>query len=290
MTSSMTAYAREQTDASWGTAAWELRSVNHRYLDASFRMPDDWRALEHPLRERLAKRIRRGKVECTLRLRVDAGHSGELTLNTDLAKKVIRAGDTLSALMTDPSSSPMSVNDVLRWPGVIEAEQLDTDTVGKHLSDLFDAALEEFVSARRREGGNLGELIRGRCDEIADVVEIVRPRMPDIITAHRERTLSRIAELGSDLDPGRLEQEIVLFAQKVDVSEEMDRLLTHVDEVRRVLDQTKPIGRRLDFLMQELNREANTLGSKSVDNVTTNASVDLKVLIEQMREQIQNLE
>lgn len=290
MTRSMTAYAREQIDAPWGTASWELRSVNHRYLDASFRLPDEWRSLESPLRERLSNKVKRGKVECILRFRANAGHAGALSLDLDLAKKVIKAAEGIAVLMPDHGGAPISVSEVLRWPGVIEPETLDTDALGKALISLFDKTVDEFVVAREREGDKLAATLISRCDAVADVLATIKPRMPEIIANHRERLLKRIGDLGSELDAGRLEQEMVLFAQKVDVSEEFDRLETHVDEVRRVLGQRQPVGRRLDFLMQELNREANTLGSKSVDNSSTTASVDLKVLIEQMREQIQNLE
>lgn len=293
MSRSMTAYAREQLDAEWGSATWELRSLNHRYLDPSIRLPEEWRSLETAVREKLAQKLKRGKVECTLRFRASAASAGELTLDMELAMHLVQAGSALTKLMRteDPGTrGGLSVGEVLRWPGVIEPELLDTDTLGKELLTLLDQALNELVAGREREGEKLKALLLERCGLVEGVVSIIKPSVPAIIDAQRDRLRSRLAELGAEADSGRIEQEVVIYAQKIDVTEELDRLETHVAEVRRVLDDPGPIGRRLDFIMQELNREANTLGSKSVDTSTTNASVDLKVAIEQMREQIQNLE
>ena len=293
MSRSMTAYAREQVDAMWGSATWEIRSVNHRYLDASVRLPEEWRQLETTVRERIAGRVKRGKVECSLKFRAAPGRTSELSLDLDIARQLLRAGRVVERLFAEESVAPAStlnVSEVLRWPGVIEPDPIDTDTLGKALLAALDTTLDEFVAGREREGGKLSDLIGGRCDEILEIIASVKPLLPEIIAAQRMRILQRLEELGTELDPGRLEQELVIFAQKIDVIEEIERLETHVDETRRVLKSKGPIGRRLDFLMQELNREANTLGSKSVNAKTTKASVDLKVLIEQMREQIQNLE
>ncbi|MFT5389931.1 MAG: hypothetical protein ACI8PT_000111 [Gammaproteobacteria bacterium] len=298
MSHSMTAYARSEFSQSWGTGSWELRSVNHRYLDASFRLSDDWRALEAPIRERLSKRVTRGKVECALRLRTDSAATSELKIDLGLAEKLLHAASALAALPKDPRNTikanttltPLALGEVLRWPGVIETQAPDTEALSERLLDLFETTLDDFIAARKREGEKLKALILERCTAVEAIVADVKPRIPALIQAQRDKMRTRLEELGADSDSGRIEQEMVIYAQKIDVSEEMDRLQAHVSEVRHVLDQTAPVGRRLDFLMQELNREANTLGSKSVDTLTTNGSVDLKVLIEQMREQIQNLE
>ena len=289
MAYSMTAYAREEIDASWGTAAWELRSVNHRYLDASLRLPEELRALEPVVRERIGQGLRRGKVECTLRMRVAPGQAGRLSLNLELARQLVDAATALAELT--PGEAPaFGAAELLRWPGVIEPPELDTDAVGGDVLELLDRALGELRSARAREGEQLAGFIRQRCEEIERIALALRDLLPEIIRGQRERLLARLSDLPADLEPGRLEQEMVLYAQKIDVTEELDRLQAHLGEVRRTLGLREPVGRRLDFLMQELNREANTLGSKSVDAKTTAASVDLKVLIEQMREQVQNIE
>lgn len=298
MARSMTAYAREEVDAPWGRASWELRSVNHRYLEPSLRLPEEWRSLEGKVRDRLASSLKRGKVDCTLRFQPSIGHGGELTLNLALARQLVRAGNTLAGLMqADHATSrpTLPTGEILRWPGVIEPDAIDTDRLGSELLELLDRGIEELVASREREGAELARLIGERCDEVERIVTALKPAIPDIIAAQRERLRERLADLSrglpsAGLDSGRLEQEMTLFAQKIDVSEELDRLQTHTAEVHRILTRSGPIGRRLDFLMQELNREANTLGSKSADVATTQASVDLKVLIEQMREQIQNLE
>ena len=288
MIRSMTAFARKERTEDWGTACWELRSVNNRYLDVTPRLPEEVRAIESAIRERVRTRLSRGKVDCSLRLSIGAVTDARLELNLDLAKSVAEATREIDALLHDPAR--VNAIDLLRWPGVVQTQSPDVDALGKAVLELLDEALSDLVSTREREGQHIDELIAERCDEIQSIVEAVRKRLPEVLDACRQRLRDRLAEFAEQLNEDRLEQEMALVAQKTDVAEELDRLEAHVKEVRRVLDKEEPAGRRLDFLMQELNREANTLGSKSIDTETTRASVDLKVLIEQMREQIQNVE
>mgnify|MGYP000135285678 FL=1 len=289
MTRSMTAFARQEAEHAWGSLIWEIRSVNHRYLEPHLRLPESLRDLEGSLREQLRKKLSRGKVECTLRFHPEA-QAQQLTVNTDFAKELIAAADEVAALSLSGNTQPMNPLDVLRWPGVLQDAQIDMDQVKAEGLKLFGAALDDLLAGREREGAELNALIEQRLVAIEAIVVEVREKLPQILQAQRDNLRSRLEELKEDLDEGRLEQEMVMLAQKADVDEEMDRLNTHVQEVRRVLKQKGPIGRRLDFLMQELNREANTLSSKSIVAETTQCAVDLKVLIEQMREQIQNIE
>ena len=288
MIRSMTAFARSERTEDWGTAYWELRSVNNRYLEVNPRLPEEARALESTVRERIRKRLSRGKVDCVLRLTLGAANDVSLTLNLDLAKRVADATREIDALLHDPAR--VSAVDVLRWPGVVQTQAPDSDALGTAVLELLDDALAELVASREREGSHIHAAIAQRCDEIEKIVEAVRARMPEVLETCRQRLRDRLAEFVEQLNEERLEQEMAILAQKTDVAEELDRLDAHLKEVRRVLEEEQPAGRRLDFLMQELNREANTLGSKSIDTETTRASVDLKVLIEQMREQIQNAE
>jgi uncharacterized protein (TIGR00255 family) len=251
-------------------------------------MPEELRAQEQALREVIGKRVARGKVDLNLRFQRNEAGGAELVVNQELAKMVADASREVDALLYNPS--PVSSIEVLRWPGVLQAQELDREHLSKSIMDLLNDALDDFISAREREGAKLAEIIEQRCDAMSQVVANVSKVMPEILEKWRNKLISRLQEAKLELDENRLEQEIVMLAQKTDVDEELDRLSVHLDEVRRVLKEDKPIGRRLDFLMQELNREANTLGSKSIDTVTTQASVELKVLIEQMREQVQNIE
>lgn len=287
MTRSMTAFARQESQHSWGTVIWEVRSVNHRFLEPHLRIPDQFRELEGTLRERLRKKLSRGKVECTLRFMPDA-KAQSLQINEVFAQQLVEATHQIEAIM-GPSQT-ISPIELLKWPGVLQDAQIDMDEVKSVITQLFDTALDDLVKGREREGQELANLILQRIDGISAVVADVRAKMPTILDNQRNLLRSRVAELGVELDPQRLEQEIVILAQKADVDEEMDRLDTHVQEVRRILKKREPVGRRLDFLMQELNREANTLSSKSIVTDTTQSAVELKVLIEQMREQIQNIE
>ncbi|KEA63333.1 Protein YicC [Marinobacterium lacunae] len=287
MTRSMTAFARQELHKDWGTLTWEIRSVNHRYLEPHLRLPETLRDLEGSLREKLRISLSRGKVECTLRFVAEAG-ARSMNVDQVRAQEVIAAATQVRALM--PDSAPLDTFQVLGWPGVLVEADLDMDLIKREALGLFDRALSDLSAGREREGGELSQLIRQRLDSISEIVAEVRALMPQILEAQRDAMRARIEEMNVDADPMRLEQELVLVAQRADVDEEMDRLDTHVQEVRRVLGQKGPIGRRLDFLMQELNREANTLSSKSIVASTTQRAVELKVLIEQMREQIQNIE
>ncbi|WP_027854333.1 YicC/YloC family endoribonuclease [Marinobacterium litorale] len=287
MTRSMTAFTRQEVQQPWGTLTWEIRSVNHRYLEPLMRLPESLRELEGALREKLRRTLSRGKVECTLRFVPEAG-AQTLQVDTERARELITAAETVSGLMTNVA--PLDSLQVLGWPGVLVETQLDMEAVRKAALSLFDQALDDLCQGREREGKELTQLIQQRLDSISEIVTEVRTLMPRILKAQRDSMQARIDELDIEADPQRLEQELVLIAQRADVDEEMDRLDTHVQEVRRVLGQKGPIGRRLDFLMQELNREANTLSSKSIVAATTQRAVELKVLIEQMREQVQNIE
>jgi len=288
MTKSMTAFARATQAGEAGDFTWELRSVNHRFLEPFIRLPEDLRALEPAVRERLAARLGRGKLDCALRYAPKPGASGSLRLNQGFLQQLLDAGAEVSRLVGRPlEPGPF---DLLRWPGVLQEEAMDLDAVGRHALELLEQALDSLLGVREREGQRLAALIRERCERLGQCVDAARERMPQVMLEVRQRILDRLAEVRAELDPNRLEQELALLAQRLDVDEEMDRMEAHIQEVRSVLDSPGPIGRRLDFLMQELNREANTLGSKSADIRITRLAVDMKVLIEQMREQVQNIE
>ncbi|WP_111976914.1 YicC/YloC family endoribonuclease [Algibacillus agarilyticus] len=284
---SMTAFARIETKNDWGSATWELRSVNQRYLETYFRLPEQQRSLEPVLREKLRKNLQRGKVECSLKLTDDGGKTGELSLNQELAKQII---DSANWVTEQTSNSQLNPIDVLRWPGVVSAQTQDLDTLRAELNTQFDQLIKDFIKSRAAEGKNLYQMIEQRLDTIAEQVEIVKTEMPAVMVWQRERLTTRLAELQSDIDQNRLEQELIYLAQKIDVAEELDRLESHIKETKKILKKGGACGRRLDFMMQEFNREANTLASKSINTTITNAAVEVKVLIEQMREQIQNIE
>ena len=288
MIRSMTAFARREAHEDWGSATWELRSVNHRYLEMYARMPEELRSLEPQVRERVGQRVKRGKVECNLRFQSASGEAAAFSINTELAKALAKASRDVDQFLYNPA--PVHSMDVLQWPGVLIPSPLDTDTIGQGILDLLDQSLDSLVDTRSREGQKIDALLHTRLDEMIPLVASVRERLPEVVDGTRERIRAKLAELRTEVDEQRLEQEILIFAQKTDTSEELDRLDAHITEVRRVLSSDKPVGRRLDFLMQELNREANTLASKSADAQTTRAAVDLKVIIEQMREQVQNIE
>jgi uncharacterized protein (TIGR00255 family) len=285
---SMTGYAVESADIAGAHVTLELRAVNSRFLDLSFRMGEDFRALEPGLRERIADKVKRGKLECRVNLaaRVDAALPTEL--NAALLDQL--AALAASARHAFPGSGGLSVAEILRWPGMLGDNTLDGDALQAGTSALLDRALVQFNASRAREGDKLKSVILERLQGMREHVARIRPRTPEIVAAYREKLGKRLAELLPTPDHDRIHQEVALFAQKIDVDEELDRLLTHLDEVERVLGGGGAAGKRLDFLMQELNREANTLGSKSVSLELTKTSVELKVLIEQMREQVQNIE
>jgi uncharacterized protein (TIGR00255 family) len=288
MLRSMTAFARREIQAEWGSAVWELRSVNHRYLDVTVRLPEDLRGIEPEVRTRVGERARRGKLECNLRYQAGTGSAAGLRVNRAFAEQLARASREVDQLLYN--AAPVHSLDVLRWPGVLETDAPDRELLTAELLRLLDLALGELIATREREGARVAAFLEARVAEMEPLVASVRVRVPSLVAATRERLRARLAELRTEVDTQRLEQELVLFAQRVDVSEELDRLAMHIAEVRRVLRDSGAVGRRLDFLMQEMNREANTLSSKSVDTETTRAAVDLKVLVEQMREQVQNVE
>jgi uncharacterized protein (TIGR00255 family) len=288
MIQSMTAFARTQQQGNWGSIVCELRSINHRYLEIFFRLPDSLHELEASMRERIRHHVKRGKIECFLRYQAADESVVEVKLNNQLVEKLSRATSTIAAGLTN--SAPINPMDILRWPGVLQTDTVDLEVVQAEVVHLLEQALVKLVEARAREGEQLKELFMQKLNHMNMELVHVRERLPSILKAQRTRLMTRFSEASLKFDNDRLEQELVLIAQKIDVTEEIERLETHIKEVQRVLKHGGNVGRRLDFLMQELNREANTLGAKSVDADTTRASVELKVLIEQIREQVQNVE
>lgn len=288
MIRSMTAFARQEAVTGQGTLSWELRSVNHRYLEMGIRLPDELRAAEPAVRARINERLGRGKVDAACRFQPEAAAAAPVELDADYLARVLEACKQVAAQL--PQSAPLNPLELLRWPGVVRAEEIDTRPLIEAALSLLDKTLDELIASRETEGKKIYSLLQQRCDAMSALVAQARDCLPEIRTALRKKLVARLAELDTPADPGRLEQELVFLMQKVDVDEEMDRLDGHIEEVRDALQRAEPVGRRLDFLMQELNREANTLGSKSAAAETTSISVELKVLIEQMREQVQNSE
>lgn len=289
MIRSMTAFSRREERAEGATLCWEIRSVNHRYLEPSLRLPDTLREIEPVIREALRKRLSRGKVECALRLTgIEQQVGAAVVLNEVLLANLMGAVHRVAQL----AKQPVAINplDVLRWPGVTAVQDVDSAALAQRALALFDQTMTDFIAAREREGSELAILISRRLDAILREVDIVRVALPQIIEAQRQKLRARVEEAIAVPDHDRLDQELLILASRMDVAEEIDRLVTHINEVRRCLIEGGSVGRRLDFLMQELNREANTLSSKSVSADTTQAAVTIKVLIEQMREQIQNIE
>lgn len=284
---SMTAFARHEIKRDWGDAVWEIRSVNQRYLENFFRLPEQFRGLENSLREKLRQNLTRGKIECSLRLDNKKQTSTELHLNKELAQQVIQS---LQWIKQQTGEGEINPSDVLRYPGVVELPEQDLDAISQELLVAFDQLLAEFIAMRAREGEKLQALIQQRLNAISVEADKVRSKMPEILQWQRERLQQRFDEIQLQADPQRLEQEMVLLAQRIDVAEELDRLQMHVKETAAILNKGGAVGRKLDFMMQELNRESNTLASKSINADVTASAVELKVLIEQMREQIQNLE
>ncbi|MCW9055534.1 MAG: YicC family protein, partial [Gammaproteobacteria bacterium] len=263
MTKSMTAFARTSTTQDFGSLVWEVRSVNHRYLDVSTRIPEDLRAIEIAVREKVSSVLKRGKVECALRFRAASGHASDIQVNEPLAKAVLDACKVVVKQLHQPSE--MNAMDVLRWPGVVEQPEQDLQPVSKAALELLDEALNELVENRQREGERLQEMVLQRKQAMQEIVNQEKQRRPEILKAYREKMLARLEELKASPDMDRFEQELAYIAQKMDVDEELDRLNSHFKEMTDVFNRDEAIGRRLDFIMQELNREANTLGSKSVD-------------------------
>ena len=287
MAQSMTAFARVEHNDNNGTLTWEIRSVNHRYLEPHLRLPDVLRELETPVREQLRKTISRGKLECTLKF-TESAHQQSIDINLVYAEQVIKAAEQIAQLMQNPAT--INPVEILCWPEVIASQSQDNQALQKQAMELFKQGLAQLKQHRAREGDDLARLIDERLTQIGVEVEVLTALVPDMLDAQRQKILARCQEMAVEIDNQRLEQELVLLAQRSDVTEELDRLNTHIQEVRRALKDTGAVGRRLDFLMQELNREANTLGSKAIDTRTTQAAVNIKVLIEQMREQVQNIE
>jgi uncharacterized protein (TIGR00255 family) len=288
MTQSMTAFARCELETSLGSLTCEIRSVNNRFMDLQLRLPEELRAQEAALRQLVSNRINRGKVDCSIRFRPNAGAAGLPTINQDLLKGLAELTEQVSAELSN--AAPINPIDLLRWPGVTAETKLDLAPLAGYASTLLEDGLEQLIQGRLSEGGRLKALLLERCDGIAAKVAEVRADLPQVMDSIRTRIVERLEKLIQDVDPERLEQELVFLAQKMDVAEELDRLDSHLVEMRQVLDSEEPVGRRLDFLIQEFNREANTLSSKSQDIRTTQAAVDIKVLVEQMREQAQNIE
>jgi uncharacterized protein (TIGR00255 family) len=284
----MTGFARETAEAEIGALTWEIRAVNHRYLDVQFRLPDQMRAHEQAFRQAVGGSLNRGKVECSLNFRRQLDRQEALRINSGLVELIGTRIKEMSAML--PATGAVNPFDVLRWPGVVEQAEIDAEPLFEAAMQLLHKALDAIRAMRASEGARIAEMIESRCADIASISQSVRARMPEVLEAGRTKQRERIDRLEVEADPARLEVELALIAQKLDVDEELDRLDSHLAEVRDIVARDEPVGRRLDFLMQELNREANTLGSKSNDTETTRASVELKVLIEQMREQIQNVE
>jgi len=286
MIHSMTGYARKEFKGQWGTAVWEIRSVNQRYLETYFRLPESFRSLESILRERLRQGLERGKIECNLRFESQA-NQGQLQINEAFAEQLI---DNALWVIDRAGQGTLNPVDILRWPGVMEGAEQDMDALNTELLAAFDTVFKEFIAARQAEGEKLKEVLELRLAAVATEAAKVGAQMPAILDWQRQRIIDRLADANIDLEPARVEQEIVLLAQKIDVAEELDRLNMHVTETRKILSKGGACGRRLDFMMQEFNRESNTLASKSINAEVTQSAVELKVLIEQMREQIQNVE
>jgi uncharacterized protein (TIGR00255 family) len=283
----MTAFSRIEIKGDWGNAVWEIRSVNQRFLETYFRLPEQFRGIEPVLRERFRKQLNRGKVECNLRFNANPANKSELALNEKLALQLIQHANWVNEQTLNSQVNPL---EVMRWPGVMEAPENDMSAIQAELLAAFDQALKDFIAARASEGENLKAMIEQRLDAIANEANKVAAHMPDVIAWQRNRIIEKFTDAKIDLDSGRVEQELVLLAQKMDVAEELDRLNSHVTETKKILKKGGAQGRRLDFMMQEFNREANTLGSKSINTDITASAVELKVLIEQMREQIANIE
>ena len=288
MLHSMTGFARESVETALGTLSWEIRAVNHRYLDVQFKLPEDLRPKEQAFRQQASATLSRGKVECGLYFRRAVDQQTEMQVDTELVELLGKRISELSAKL--PATAAINPVEILRWPGVMKQPEIDAEPLFGEAESLLETTLQAINVMRQSEGQRIEEMLESRCAEIEGIAKAVRKRMPEVLAASRAKQRERIEKLNVEADPARLEVELALIAQKIDVDEELDRLESHLVEIRNAIAGEKAVGRRLDFLMQELNREANTLGSKSADTETTKAAVDLKVLIEQMREQIQNVE
>jgi uncharacterized protein (TIGR00255 family) len=288
MIRSMTAFASLEDRGDQGMFSWDIRSVNHRFLEVGMRLPEELRELEPVVREHVAHSVHRGKVECRLRYQPGPALASEIMINEELAARLVQATRHIDGLLYNPA--PVNAMDILGWPGIIVSGQTSTELVREQAVELLDRALADLVATREREGARLRVYLEQRLDPLDECLKQVRDHLPRALASLREKLLRRLAELRTEVDEGRLHQELALLLTKADAAEEIDRLETHGREVRRVLDGSGAVGRRLDFLMQELHREANTLGVKAADLETANAALEIKVLVEQMREQVQNVE
>jgi uncharacterized protein (TIGR00255 family) len=288
MIRSMTAFARVQHQSEWGSIVVEMRSINHRYLDVNVSLPDTLRHIDLSIRHRLRERVKRGKIECVIRYQAQPPSHQLFTVNTLLAQALCQSSEQVAAFL--PTATPVCALDILKWPGVLEVKEEEMQALQASIIALVEEATEALLQMRGREGEQLKQLLLQRLDGLSEQLSIIRQHGPQVIVAQQERLKKRFIDAEVELDSARLEQEMVLFAQKIDVAEEIERIDMHIEECRRVMMSEDAIGRRLDFLLQELNREANTLGAKSVDPVMTHRAVEMKVLIEQMREQVQNIE
>ena len=287
MTKSMTGFSRASSEQEFGSLVWEVRSVNHRYLDVIIKLPEELRGIEAEVRKKLSAVVKRGKVECALRFK-PSNQQTELQVDDDYAGAILKACLKIGNKLHQPSE--LNVIEILKWPGVVKEPEQDVQTVTEVSLQLFDQVLQDLTNARSSEGKRLQQMIEERCIAMKKIVADERARRPQIMQQMRDKMLGRLEALQAEYDQDRFEQELAYIAQKMDVDEELDRLESHFAEVENIFKRDEPVGRRLDFIMQEFNREANTLGSKSTDIETTQASVELKVLIEQMREQVQNIE
>jgi len=288
MTASMTGFCRTQIDLEGCSLIWEVRSVNHRYLDAHLRLPEEFRVIETQCRSAINDRLNRGRIDAALKYEANKGENLEIDISESALDALSSALKTVEQRVSG-ASAPNHI-EILRWPGVLRQPEADHEALNQAALTALSSALEDLVKARKREGERLAQMILDRIGESRSIVTDLRAALPDIETGIKQRWQKRLEELGDEIEPARLSQEMAILLTRSDVSEELDRLETHFEEVERVVKKSKPAGRRLDFLMQELNREANTLGSKSADLRNTNSSVELKVLIDQMREQVQNIE
>ncbi len=288
MARSMTGFARQEATHSWGTLQWEIRSVNHRYLEPHFRLPDSLRAIESDLRSQLKRELQRGKVEMSLQLQLTQQGNSGFDIDHDLVNQINVTLEEIDHIIVNSDS--VNLMEVMQWPGVIKSQSVDMDALQKAALELFDKAIKQVCEHRSREGQELQQFIEQRLSLLSDEVVKIRKHVPAIMQAQQDKIRDRLQAIKAEINQDRLEQELVFYAQKADVDEELDRLDTHVTEAHHILKQKGAIGRRLDFLMQELNREANTLSSKSIATLTTQSAMELKIIIEQMREQIQNIE
>jgi uncharacterized protein (TIGR00255 family) len=288
MIHSMTAFSRVQRQGEWGSAIIEIRSVNHRYLDINLSLPDILHSIDMPIRKCIREFAKRGKIECVIRYQRNSEINTMFNVNMSLVRELCQAGEQVATLLT--TSAPVCAIDVLRWPGVLEAKEGNISVLQQEMISLVEQAMKELLLVRGREGEEIKQLFIKRLDLLQAQLNLVRQRLPQVIMEQQKRLKKRFVEAQLELDSTRLEQEMVMFSQKIDIAEEIERMETHITEFHRILMQDNTIGRRLDFLLQELNREANTLGSKSIDPVVSHGAVEMKVLIEQIREQAQNIE